>query len=143
MDGIDRRPGTGDGRRNGERYKFQRLQIYQLGLDYVDQVYRLTHGLPRSETFNLGSQLERASTSVVLNIAEGSTGQTNPEQARFLGLALRSLMESVACLDLIERHNYASVEELAPIRELGHELFMKIQAMRNSLNKVPRAGFRH
>jgi len=121
---------------DGARYKFQRLQIYQLGLNYVDKVYRLTHRLPRSETLNLSSQLERASTSVVLNIAEGSTGQTNAEQARFLGLALRSLMESVACLDLVERHNYASVGELAPIRELGHQLFMKIQAMRNSLNKV-------
>ena len=116
-------------------YKFQRLQIYQLGLDLVDAMYQLTRELPKSENVNLRSQLERAATSIVLNIAEGSTGQTDPEQARFLGLALRSLIECVACLDLLERHKYASEEVLDPPRELSHQLFIKIQAMRQSLNK--------
>ena len=94
---IDLTPETGDGTENGRRYKFQRLQVYQLGLDHVGMVYRLTAIFPKSENLNLRSQLERASTSVVLNIAEGSTGQTDAEQARFLGLSLRSLMECVAC----------------------------------------------
>ena len=117
------------------RYKFQRLQVYQLGLDYVEAVYTLTQRLPRSEDLNLRSQLQRAATSIVLNIAEGSTSQSDPEQARFLGLALRSLMECVACLDLVERHKYAPTEELTTTRELGHQLFVKIQAMRRSLDR--------
>jgi four helix bundle protein len=99
----DERPETGHGRENGGRYKFQRLQVYQLALDHLDIAYRLTARFPRSESLNLGSQLERASTSIVLNIAKGSTGQTDAEQARFLGLALLSLMECVACLDVVER----------------------------------------
>ena len=117
------------------RYKFQRLQVYQLGLDYVEAMYALTQRLPRAEDLNLRSQLQRAATSIVLNIAEGSTSQSDAEQARFLGLALRSLMECVACLDLIERHNYLPVEELTRARELGHQLFVKIQAMRRSLDR--------
>jgi four helix bundle protein len=129
---IDRRP---DGTQNGGSYKFQRLRVYQLGLDHLDMVYHLTTTFPKSENLNLRSQLERASTSVVLNIAEGSTGQTDAEQARFLGLALRSLMECVACLDVVERRRYARLEELNAIRSLGHQLFIKIQAMRNSLKK--------
>lgn len=132
---IDRRPETGNGRPGTGGYKFQRLQIYQLGLDHVDMVYRLTAIFPKSENLNLRSQLERASTSVVLNIAEGSTGQTDAEQARFLGFALRSLLECVACLDVVERRRYAQLEELSAIRVLGHQLFIKIQAMRHSLNK--------
>jgi len=122
------------------RYKFQRLQIYQIGLDYVDATYELTNRFPRSENLNLRSQLERAATSVVLNIAEGSTGQTDPEQARFLGLSLRSLMECVACLDMVERRHYLSLEELAPNRELGHKLFVKIQAMRRVLRAKPKSS---
>jgi len=51
------------------RYKFQRLRVYQLALDHVDAVYRLTRRLPKSEQFNLRAQLDRAATSVVLNIA--------------------------------------------------------------------------
>ncbi len=124
------------------RYKFQRLKIYQLGLDFVDAMYQLTKQLPKSEILNLRPQLERAVTSIVLNIAEGSTGQTDREQARFLGLALRSLMECVACLDLVERHHYLPGAELTPTRELGHQLFVKIQAMRRSLGRpsARRAG---
>jgi len=79
------------------KYKLQELRIYQLGLEFVGAVYRLTRTLPAAELMNLRSQLERAVTSIVLNIGEGSTGQSDAEQSRFLGLALRSLMECVAC----------------------------------------------
>lgn len=120
------------------QYKFQRFEIYQLGLDYVEVVYQLTIILPKSENLNLRSQLERAATSIVLNIAEGSTGQTDAEQGRFLGLALRSLMECVACLDLVERHRYASKDKLTTTRKLGHQIFVKIQPMRRSLDRPGR-----
>jgi len=69
-------------------YKFERLEVYQLALDHVDLVYALADRLPRIEEFNLKPQLRRAATSVVLNIAEGSTGQSNAEQSRFLGMAV-------------------------------------------------------
>jgi four helix bundle protein len=71
------------------QYKFQKLDVYQLGLEFGDKVYELTSQLPESGRFNLRSQLERAVTSIVLNI-EGSTGQSDLEQNRFLGMALRS-----------------------------------------------------
>jgi four helix bundle protein len=57
-----------------QAYKFQGLYIYQLGVEYVDRVYTLTHLIPDSERFKFRSQLERAATSIVLNIAEGSMG---------------------------------------------------------------------
>ena len=73
-----------------EEYKFQKLQVYQMALTYVDAIYELSRLLPEREKYNLSSQIERAATSIVLNIAEGSTGQSDAEQNRFLGLALRS-----------------------------------------------------
>ena len=121
-------------------YKFQKLEVYQLGLDFVDKVYELTIKLPDSERFNLRSQIERASTSIVLNIAEGSTGQTNLEQNRFLGMALRSYLETVACLDLIARRRYIQSELLGSTREIGHRLFVKLQAFRQSLKGPTKPG---
>jgi four helix bundle protein len=103
---------------DGIRYKFQRLQVYQVGLEYVDHVYALSNRLPESERFNLRSQLERAVTSIVLNIAEGSTGQSDAGQKRFLGMALRSYIETVACLDLIERRGYLISQDMIQIRQL-------------------------
>ncbi len=114
-------------------YKFQRLIVYNMALDYLGKVYILSKDLPASERFNLQSQLERAATSVVLNIAEGSTGQSDGEQNRFLGLALRSYLETVACLDIIERQNYLDSSVLQGVRVSGHDLFVRLQAFRKAL----------
>jgi len=117
-----------------ETYKFQKLRVYQEALDYVDAIYEISFRLPQSEKFNLQTQIQRAATSIALNIAEGSTGQSDAEQRRFLGLALRSYLETVACLDLIERRNFLALEDLDGLRASGHQLFVKIQAFRKSLN---------
>jgi four helix bundle protein len=84
-------------------FKFEKLEVWQLALDYIDLVDELAAQLPKSEEYNLKSQVVRAATSIALNIAEGSTSQTDAEQARFLGLAIRSLIETVACLHIIRR----------------------------------------
>jgi hypothetical protein len=39
-------------------YKFQELRASQLGLEFVDSVYRLTRRLPKSELVIMRSQLE-------------------------------------------------------------------------------------
>jgi four helix bundle protein len=70
-------------------FKFEKLEVWRSALDYIDLIYAIADQLPRSEEYNLRSQIIRAATSVALNIAEGSTGQSNDEQARFLGLAIR------------------------------------------------------
>ena len=104
-----------------------------MALGYVDAVYELSRLLPEREKYNLASQIERAATSIVLNIAEGSTGQSDPEQNRFLGLALRSYLETIACCDLIERRAYLPKETLTSLREQGHQLFIKLAALRKTL----------
>ncbi len=116
-----------------EQYKFQKLRVYQMALSYLDAIYALGQRLPESEKFNLRSQIQRAAASIALNIAEGSTGQSNAEQNRFLGHELRSYLETIACLDIIERRNYLPPNQLSPIRKTGHQLFIKLQAFRKSL----------
>jgi hypothetical protein len=50
-----------------------------------------------------------------------------------LGLALRSYLETIACLDLAGRRAYQTNEELQLLREQGHALFIKLAAFRNAL----------
>lgn len=118
-------------------YKFQNLEIYQLSLEYIDLIYALAEKLPRNEDFNLKSQIIRAATSIALNIAEGSTSQSDAEQARFLGMALRSFIETVGCQDIIERRKYVTGDDLRPSREIGSKLFAKVQSMKRFLRTVP------
>jgi len=115
-------------------FKFERLEVWQLALEYIDLIYEIAHQLPRSEEYNLKSQITRAATSVALNIAEGSTGQTDAEQARFLGIAIRSLLETVACQHIISRREY--LQDALPLRESyrrAETLVAKLHAMRRAI----------
>lgn len=116
-------------------YKFEQLEVWQLALDYIDAIYSVAEKLPRNEDYNLKSQMIRAATSIALNIAEGSQGQTDAEQARFLGLSIRSLIETVACQHLIRRRKYLDDESLLDeVYSLSQTLARKLQSFRKSLS---------
>jgi four helix bundle protein len=51
---------------------FRDLNVYKKGLDMVKEVYAVSKRFPKEEIFGLTNQFRRATTSVVLNIAEGS-----------------------------------------------------------------------
>jgi four helix bundle protein len=93
-------------------FKFEKLRVWTQALDYIDLIYELAIQLPRSEEYNLKSQVTRAATSVALNIAEGSISQSNAEQARFLSMAIRSLVETVACQHIINRRQFLPDQEV-------------------------------
>ena len=116
-------------------YKFEQLEVWKLSLEYIDSIYALAEKLPKSEEYNLKSQIIRAATSISLNIAEGSTGQSDPEQARFLGMAIRSLIETVACQHIIRRRGFLQEENLLQkAYEASQILARKLQSSRKSLS---------
>ena len=79
--------------------------------------------------------MTRAANSIALNIAEGSTGSSDAEQGRFLQVAIRLLLESVACLHLVKRRGY--MDDLETLRTAYREsetLFAQLQAFRSSID---------
>lgn len=114
--------------------KFEKLEVWERSLEYIDLMYNIAEQLLAREAYNLKSQVTRAVNSIALNIAEGSTGLSDSEQARFLQIAIRSLLETVACLHLIRRRGYLS--DIEPLREAyqsSESLFAQLQAFRSSL----------
>jgi four helix bundle protein len=87
-------------------FKFEELRTWKLSMELAEKVNELADFFPPKEKFNLSSQSRRAADSVSLNIAEGSAGQSDPEQRKFLGYANRSLLETVSCLFKALRRNY-------------------------------------
>ncbi len=115
-------------------YKFERLKVWKLSLELLDLIYELSDDLPDSEKFNLKSQIIRAGTSISLNIAEGSTSQTDSQQKQFIIYAIRSLTEVIACLRIIERRKYIlKSDTLLEINKLSNQLFKRLQAFNKSL----------
>lgn len=116
-------------------YKFEQLDVWQRALAYSDQIHEIADQLPKYERYNLRDQMTRAANSIALNIAEGSTGSSDAEQGRFLQVAIRSLLESVACLHLVKRRGY--VDDLETLRTAYREsepLFAPLQAFRSSID---------
>ena len=93
----------------------------------------LVKKFPKEELYILTSQIKRAADSVALNIAEGSTGQSNNEFARFLGIALRSNIEVVSCLYIAQRRGYITDEDFRKIYRMCEEILVMINSLRNSL----------
>lgn len=115
-------------------YKFEELEVWQLSMELSDMIYQLSNELPETEKFNLKTQVTRAITSVSLNIAEGSTSQSDGEQKRFLSYSIRSLIEVVACIRLIERRGYVNNDNLkVEAEKMIQNLFAKLHAFRKAL----------
>ena len=92
-------------------FKFEELRVWQSAIELTDDVYLLTEKFPRDEMFGLASQIKRAANSISLNIAEGATGNSNPDFRRFLTMASRSCAEVISCLYLAKRRNYINESE--------------------------------
>jgi len=114
-------------------FKFENLQVWQKALDLADEINLLTKGFPKDELFVLTSQIKRAADSVVLNIAEGCTGQTNPVFKTFLSYSLRSAVEVVACLFIAKRRGIINEENFKRLYDEYESLTKMITSLRNKL----------
>ena len=107
--------------------------VWQRAIELSNSIDKLTRTFPKEEVFVLSSQMKRAADSISLNIAEGSTGQSNKEFNRFLGIALRSALEVVTCLYLGKgRHLIKEKDFKFHYVELN-EIVKMIQALRKTL----------
>ncbi|MFV0605989.1 MAG: four helix bundle protein [Niabella sp.] len=109
------------------------MKVFHIAVDLSNEIDSLTNAFPSKEKFSLLSQIKRAADSVVLNIAEGSTGQTIPEYKRFLNISLRSAIEVVAALYLAFKRNYITEEQHKKLYADYEMLVKMITKLRNSL----------
>ena len=80
-------------------FDHERLQAYQSSLQFVRWSEPVLEKLPKSAA--VYSQLDRARTSIPLNIAEGNAKFTPPDKCKYFDIAHGSVLECAACLDLL------------------------------------------
>ncbi|WP_413668527.1 four helix bundle protein [Mucilaginibacter sp. Mucisp86] len=114
-------------------FRFEDLQIWQKAMDLDEQINQLTKTFPKEEIYILTSQIKRAADSVVLNIAEGSTGQSKAVFKVFLGYSLRSAIEVVSCLFIAKRRNYIAEENFKDLYTDYEVLVKMITALKNAI----------
>lgn len=114
-------------------FKFEKLIIWQNAMRFGEDIFKISQKFPRSEMYNLTSQINRAVDSIALNISEGSIEQSNPEFRRFLGYAIRSLAEVVTCLHKAKRRDYISEVDFNKFYQDSYDLMNMMIAFRNKL----------
>jgi four helix bundle protein len=111
----------------GKLFSHEDLDIYQAALQLVSWLEGVSSEFACSA--DLLSKLDKATTSIVLNTAEGNGRFTGIDQAKFLSIAYKATVQSAALVDMATANGSASPSRV----EDGRELMRRIAAMLTAL----------
>jgi four helix bundle protein len=116
---------------------YKNYKVWQKSHELVLDIYRITSSFPKSEQFNLVSQINRASLSVPTNIVEGCGRETQKELIRFLYISSGSAHELEYLILVSSKLKFISTKDsktlLKKIDEIKKMLFSLIKTIKKSL----------
>jgi four helix bundle protein len=110
--------------RSMARFDHEKLDVYRVAIDFVVLANDLCATITGRAA--LSDQLQRASTSITLNIAEGAGEFSKAEKRRFYRIARRSATECAAVLDVLRCCNLVDDDEKL---QQPRQLLLRIVAM--------------
>jgi four helix bundle protein len=105
----------------------EKLNVYQMSLEFITWTLPLLDKLPPNAAVR--SQLDRASTSIPLNIAEGNGKFTAADRCRFFDNARGSAVECSACLDVTVAKQFMKTAEVSDGKGLCVEMVSMLYGM--------------
>jgi len=100
-------------------FDHEKLIAYQRSIQFVAWSSPLLEKLPAK--LAVTDQLDRASTSVPLNIAEGNAKYSAPDRCRYFDTARGSALECAACLDVLVAKGKCTAEQIQSGKETLQE----------------------
>ncbi len=98
-------------------FDFEKLKVYEMGLDFVRDIFRISKKLPSDYQYSLGDQARRAAISIVNNIAEGSGKISKKEKSQFYRISLNSARECIPMLTILKREKLILEKEVDKLRK--------------------------
>ena len=116
------------------KFDFEKLNVYALALRFLALAHEIISDLPRGHGV-LRDELDRASVSIVLNIAEGA-GEYRPlEKARFYRMSRRSAFECAAIVDVGRVKGVVAPETRQLARDLLVQIASALSGLANSMER--------
>ena len=115
---------------------YRDLKVWQMAMDLVAESYRITRLLPKSETYGLVSQIQRAAVSIPANIAEGHGREHLGDYLHHLSIANGSLMEWETHLLIVNKLSYLPMSELNEILRKTEEVGRMLSGLSKSLKNI-------
>jgi four helix bundle protein len=113
-------------------FRFEKLDVWQLAIEFSDEIYSATRTFPNDERFGLTNQLRRAAVSIAANIAEGSGRFSDRDFVRFIEIAYGSLMETVSHLKIAQRQSFITDEPTESLLAIADRLARMLSGLRKS-----------
>jgi len=117
------------------KFRFKDFRVYKEAKEYCIFVREITKQRINKADSGLADQIQRAANSIVLNIAEGAADTSDIEFARFLGIAIRSVYETVAGFDLAAAYGFIGDEINFEAETKAHNLVKQLASFRNTLKR--------
>ena len=118
-----------------KQFNFLDWPVYKDSQDLVTFSLNLIRNLPREHRFELSSQLIRSSTSLVLNIAEGSGKSSAKDFSKFIDIALGSLYETVANVDTLRTNGLAKNTDFELVKEKSANIARQLGGFKKKLKR--------
>jgi len=93
-------------------YNFNRLEVYRRADAFSDVVRKATMKFPKFEMYALGDQMRRAADSIVANIEEGGSKESNAEILQYLRHSIGSASELEGWIKRSGKAGYLAEDEL-------------------------------
>lgn len=97
--------------------RFEDLDCWKSARVLANMIFKISEQGKLAKNYGLKDQIQRASVSVMNNVAEGFTRFSKKDFARFLVIAQSSCAEVINMLYLLEDLEYIDEKELPLIRE--------------------------
>ena len=117
------------------RFPFEDLKVWQEAVELAKEIYKLTKKFPKHERFGLISQIQRAATSIPLNIAEGKGRFHKKEFIQFLYNARGSLYEVITLLKISLELEYIGSDQYGEAIKRYESIQSKLAGLINSLKE--------
>jgi four helix bundle protein len=101
-------------------FSHEKLEVYKKAIEFVTWVTGIIekNGIKGS----IADQLDRASYSIVINIAEGNGRYTGSDRCRFYDISRGSAFESAGCLDVLVAKKKIEALSVKPGKILLHDI---------------------
>lgn len=113
-------------------FRFVKFRVYQDAKQLHKEIVVLTNRFSRNYYY-LSDQLNRSSLSIVLNIAEGSSKQSDKDFNRYIAISLGSVDETMASLEIAFELRLIKKEELGILNSKLESLSNQLGAFSKSL----------
>lgn len=114
----------------------KKLDVYQIALNLVKEVYTLTKTFPAEERFVLVSQLRRAAISVCSNLAEGSARISKLEKKRFYEISRSSTVEIDTQIEIALIIDYLTKQQIEELEKYLESCFRMLSKMISNLDNT-------